>query len=265
MGPLRIDQPDAVWQPGWHRKDSRPYASAGGAPLRFSRRPSVSTRTWRLRPVTFLPDSRPDRAAEQRGLPASRFGRSRPDAKPSGGIAARQTVESKKIQIVWVRGCPAAASPYMRSGPYAVPHHNASCTRRSPARRDPPERHRHLATKDEDGRVSPALMPLTATLLFLRYGRVVSALISTPSGSTPVSACRQSASRSRLVIATMAIRRVRPCSVPRVRGTMWRARCRAGSAATARRAGSSPCVPEGCPPGLCFYRGPCRHSGRAWV
>lgn len=60
-------------------------------------------RRWRLRPVTFLPDSRPDRAAEQRGLPASRFGRSRPDAKPSGGIAARQTVESKKIQIIWVR------------------------------------------------------------------------------------------------------------------------------------------------------------------
>src|SRR5690242_16005108 len=54
----------------------------------------------------------------------------------------------------------------------------------APARRDPPETLRHLAAKDEDGRVSPALMPLTATLLFLRYGRVVSALISTPSGST---------------------------------------------------------------------------------
>jgi hypothetical protein len=49
-----------------------------------------------------------------------------------------------------------------------------------PDRRDPPERRRHLATKDEDGRVSPAVIPLTATLLFLRRGRVVSALISSP-------------------------------------------------------------------------------------
>src|SRR5438045_7777449 len=40
----------------------------------------------------------------------------------------------------------AAASPYMRSGPYAVARGAA------PARRDPPETRRHLATKEEDGR-----------------------------------------------------------------------------------------------------------------
>src|SRR6267142_2418361 len=36
----------------------------------------------------------------------------------------------------------AAASPYMRSGPTGGPHHNASCTRRCPGERDPPETRR---------------------------------------------------------------------------------------------------------------------------
>jgi len=42
----------------------------------------------------------------------------------------------------------------------------------APARRDPPETRRHLATKEEDGRIPPlpsAVIPPT-TILFLRHG-----------------------------------------------------------------------------------------------
>jgi hypothetical protein len=60
----------------------------------------------------------------------------------------------------------------------------------APVRRDPPETRRHLATKDEDGRAPHiavgAVMPPAATLFFYAIG-AASALISTPSGSTPVS------------------------------------------------------------------------------
>src|SRR4051812_33447233 len=115
----------------------------------------------------------------------------------------------------------AAASPYMRSGPTRSRTIMPLARGAAPARRDPPETRRHLATKEEDGRAPHitvgAVIPPAATLGC--YAIIAaSALISTPSGSTPVPAKRQSAIRSRLAIATMAIRRVRPCSEP----TRWR-------------------------------------------
>src|ERR1700730_15860889 len=63
------------------------------------------------------------------------------------GAAAISTWVGEEQRSPWGPGrfciaASAAASPYMRSGPTGGPHHNASCTRRCPGERDPPETRR---------------------------------------------------------------------------------------------------------------------------
>ena len=102
-----------------------------------------------------------------------------------------------------------AASPYMRSGLIWNPYHNASCTRNDPGRMRPTCHAAVLKTIDEDGRI-PRFVARERTAGNEPY--VI--LITTPSGISPVSVKRQSMINSLRAIATIAIRRVRPCKEP---------------------------------------------------
>ena len=79
----------------------------------------------------------------------------------------------------------------------------------APAEPDPPETRRLDAAKDENGRA-----PDIAADAGVAGGGLADAASSTPSGSSPVWAWRQSAISSLRASATMAIRRVRPASAP---------------------------------------------------
>src|SRR5659263_103421 len=74
----------------------------------------------------------------------------------------------------------------------------------APARRDPPETRQRCATKEEDGRAPRIAAGECCRWQFLSVyaPTVVSARISAPAGTTPVSSKRQSAINSLLAMAT---------------------------------------------------------------